>query len=117
MIVVYIAGPFRAADSWQRERNIREAEERAFEVWSLGVVAICPHTNTRFFDGALPDHVWLDGDLEILKRCDALLTTRRWKESTGAKQEVDFAREHQIPVFHDITQLEHWIGTVVASSR
>lgn len=30
MLVVYIAGPFRAASSWDRERNIRRAEEVAY---------------------------------------------------------------------------------------
>jgi hypothetical protein len=98
--LVYIAGPFRAASQWRQEQNIRRAEEVALEVWRAGGVAICPHLNTRFFGGELPDQAWLDGDLEILRRCDALVTVDGWKSSEGAVAEVNFAETSGIPVFY-----------------
>lgn len=106
MKVVYVAGPFRGPNSWEIESNIRRAEALALEVWRAGYAVICPHSNTRFFNGAAPDSVWLDGDLEILSRCDALLTTPDWVRSTGARAEVEFAREQKIPVCHSIAKLE-----------
>lgn len=105
MKVVYIAGKFRGNSAWEVELNIREAEELAFRVWKAGYVALCPHTNTRFFDGALPNHVWLDGDIELLKRCDALITATNWESSSGAKAEVAFAQANNIPVVHTLTEL------------
>ena len=102
MKVVYIAGRFRGPDAWQRELNIRRAEEAALWVWSIGLVALCPHTNTRFFDGALPDHVWLDGDIELLKRCDAILMVNGWQDSTGACAEKVVAEQLGLPVFYEI---------------
>lgn len=98
MKVVYIAGPFRGPNAWEIEQNIRRAEEQALLVWRLGAAALCPHTNTRFFQGAAPDDVWLNGDLELLARCDAVYAITGWLASSGARAEVEFAQEHGIPV-------------------
>jgi hypothetical protein len=107
--VVYVAGPYRGKDSWIIESNVRRAETLALEVWKLGAAAICPHANTRFFQGAAADDVWLKGDIEILSRCDAVLTTPDWKLSEGAVEEVGFARSNDIPVFKDIASLKSWL--------
>jgi hypothetical protein len=111
MKVVYVAGPFRGQHSFAIAENVRRAERLALEVWRLGAACICPHTNTAHFQGAAPDHVWLDGDLEILRRCDALIVTPDWERSSGARAEVDFAREHRIPVFLSLTSLDAWLHT------
>lgn len=110
MKVVYIAGPFRGASSWDIEQNIRRAEELALEVWRLGAACLCPHTNTRFFQNAAPDDVWLAGDLELLRRCDAVLVTPDWHRSRGAQKEVSAAAELNIPVFRALEQVRAWIG-------
>ena len=107
--VVYVAGPYRAPDNWQIEANVRRAETLALEVWRLGAAAICPHANTRFYQGAAPDDVWLIGDLAMLKKCDAILMTPDWAKSMGATAERDFAVDHGIPVFYAIQDLEIWI--------
>ena len=105
MKVVYVAGPFRGKDSWEMEQNIRRAEELALEVWRAGHAAICPHTNTRFFQGAAKDEVWLFGDLAILERCDAVLMTPNWERSEGAKAERQHAIIHHIPIFYSLEAL------------
>lgn len=110
MRVVYIAGPFRGPSSWDIEENIRRAERLALEVWRSGAAALCPHTNTRFFQGAADDAVWLDGDLELLARCDALITTDDWHRSSGARAEVDFAAKRNIPIFCSIETLRSWLA-------
>lgn len=118
MKVVYIAGPFRSAsqfspgqqDAWGIQQNVMAAMSLALEVWRMGAVALCPHSNTMFFQNAAPDHVWLDGDLELLKRCDAVLMTPDWQRSSGARAEHDFAQFHNIPVFYDVDILRLWVG-------
>lgn len=109
MKVVYIAGPFRGASAWEVECNVRRAEERALEVWRLGAAALCPHTNTRYFDGAAADEVWLRGDLEMLSRCDALLLTPDYRRSSGATAERDHALAIGVPVFYDLQALADWL--------
>lgn len=97
--LIYIAGPFRAPDQWKQFQNIRRAETLAFEVWKLGAVAICPHLNTMHFQDALPDKVWLEGDLEIVRRCDAMIMVDGWEDSRGAMKEKTLAHKLGIPVF------------------
>lgn len=100
MKVIYIAGPFRAPSAWGIEQNIRRAEELALEVWQSGGAAICPHANTRFFQGAAEDKIFLDGDLAILCRCDAVLCLPDWQRSEGACAEVAEATRLGIPVYY-----------------
>jgi len=110
--VLYVAGPFRAANAWEVEQNIRRAEALALEAWRCGCAVICPHTNTRFFSGAAPDPVWLDGDLEMLRRCDAILMTPDWKRSSGATKEWELARELDMAVLYSIEDLKEWLEYV-----
>ncbi len=110
MKVVYIAGPFRGPTAWDIERNVRRAEELAFEVFKLGAMPLTPHANTRFFHGQGPDAFWLDGTLELLRRCDALITVDDWARSSGARGEVSDASARGIPVFHNVPDLAAWLG-------
>ena len=110
MKLVYVAGPFRGASSWDIEENIRRAERLALEVWRSGAACICPHTNTRFFQGAADDAVWLDGDIEILIRCDAVVMTDDWQRSSGARAEEEVARKNGLPVFYSIGDLRDWLS-------
>lgn len=109
-LVVYIAGPYRGKDSWEVEQNIRRAEELALGVWLMGAAALCPHANTRFFQGAADDKIWLDGDLAMLARCDAILMTPDWPRSSGAMAELAFARSHAIPAFLSLKDLKDWLS-------
>lgn len=109
MKVVYVAGPFRGKDHFQIHQNICRAEILALEVWRLGVACICPHLNTAHFQDAAPDEIWLRGDLEILKRCDAALMTSDWQKSSGATAEKMFAEANGIPVFYSLDELRAWM--------
>lgn len=109
MKVVYVAGPFRGRCHWDVEENIRRAERLALEVWRSGAACLCPHANTRYFDGAAEDRVWLEGDLEMLGRCDAVVMTTDWERSNGARAERRYAESRGIPVFESITGLVEWL--------
>jgi hypothetical protein len=47
--------------------------------------------NTANFDGLCPDQVWLQGDLEILRRCDIVYFLKDWKLSEGSRAEYQEA--------------------------
>jgi hypothetical protein len=53
----------------------------------------------RYLSGAAPDEVWLEGDLELMRRCDAVLLVPGWKQSSGTVAEVTEARRMGLPVF------------------
>lgn len=110
MKLVYIAGPYRAPTEYGVLLNIQRAERLALKVWMAGAACICPHKNTAFFGGAAHDNVWLDGDKEMVRRCDAVVCTDAWQSSVGASGEVQLARELGIPVFEDFSQLEQWLA-------
>lgn len=101
MKVAYVAGPYRASHPHAILQNIRRAEAVALKYWKLGYAVICPHMNTRLFDGECPDHVWLDGDLELLKRCDVLVAMTGWQKSTGATAEIELAKSIGLEVIYD----------------
>lgn len=109
MKVIYIAGPFRGPSAWEIEQNVRRAECLALEVWQLGAAALCPHANTRFFQGAAPDEVWLAGTLEMLRRCDAVLVVPHEVHSVGTASEIAEAQRRGVPVFRAISELAEWI--------
>jgi hypothetical protein len=106
--VIYVAGPFRSktpSDQWEQTLNIRRAEAVALQIWRAGHVAICPHLNTANFQGACPDDVWLEGDLEILKRCDGVVLVYGWQDSAGTKKEIECAMSLSLPVHQEVDTL------------
>lgn len=116
MKVVYIAGKFTGPNAWVIEQNIRAAELVGFEVALLGAMPLIPHANTRFFHGTKDASFWYEGTLELLRRCDAVMTVVRWEESKGAREEVEEARRRGMPVFHDYMRLGVWIESGVRTT-
>jgi hypothetical protein len=108
--VIYVAGPFRSPHQWGQQQNVMVAMALALEVWQRGHAAICPHSNTMFFQDAAPDDVWLDGDLAILGRCDGVLMTPDWRASRGATEERRVALEAGLPVFETVEELDRWLA-------
>jgi len=102
MKVIYVAGPYRASSEWGVAENIRRAEKAAVELWKRGWAVICPHKNTAFFGGACPDVVWLEGDKELLRRCDAIFMLDEWEDSKGATEELALATKLKLAVFHQL---------------
>ncbi len=103
--VVYVAGPYRGPSEWAVKQNVALAESAALAVWALGAACICPHKNTERFGGALPDRVWLEGDLELVRRCDALLIVGEWRKSQGTLGEIEEASRNGIPICSSIEEL------------
>jgi uncharacterized protein (UPF0297 family) len=109
MLIVYVAGPFRAGTNYnQQEENIRAAEAAGLQIAKEGMAPLIPHTMYRFFQGALPDEFWLRATLALLRRCHALYLLPTWKESQGACAERDDAEAHGIPIFEDLNALYLW---------
>jgi hypothetical protein len=104
----YIVGPFRADSAWDIEQNVRRAEEVALEAWRAGFAVLCPHTNTRFFQGAAPDAIWLNGDLHWLVCSHLVITVDGWAQSEGSRKEVRLATECEIPVFASVQDAVAW---------
>lgn len=118
--VIYVAGPFRATlpnghqDFWGIQQNVMAAMRLGLEVWKMGHVALVPHANTMFFQNAegTSDDVWLDGDLELIRRCDGVLFTPDWERSAGAREERRFAQTIGLPVFDTLSEVQDFCVSV-----
>ena len=113
MKVIYIAGKYRGPTPWAIEQNIRAAEDVAAKVWAAGHVALCPHANARhMLDGNTADEAALAGTMELLRRCDAVLCVSNWRDSVGARAEVEEARRLGLPVFGVGSEFADYLGRV-----
>jgi len=70
----------------------------ARECWARGYAVICPHLNTIDFDNVLTREEFIERDLEIVAKCDAVLMLPNWEISEGAKEEKALAESLDIPV-------------------
>jgi len=104
MKVAYIAGPYRGKTESDVVANIRHAEKYAIKYWQMGYAVICPHKNTALFGGLAPDAVWLEGDLELLSRCDVVVMIPGWRGSSGAMAEEAFARRLDREIIYETQQ-------------
>jgi hypothetical protein len=72
---------------------ISHAKRESKKLWQKGFAVICPHLNTAHFSGICNEQNFLDGYLEILKRCDAIYVLNNWRTSVGTKAEIKLAQE------------------------
>jgi hypothetical protein len=84
MKVIYVAGPFRGPTAWDIAENIRDAERIGLLVARAGAMPLIPHANTAHFHGQRDDQFFLDGTLELLRRCDAAVFIPGWHGSMGS---------------------------------
>lgn len=97
--VLYVAGRYRADTPRKMLENIRAAEKIAIAIWKNGDIALCPHLNSKFFDGICPDKVFLAGAIELMRRCDGVVLVPGWQSSLGANAEVLLAEKLEIPIY------------------
>jgi nucleoside 2-deoxyribosyltransferase len=100
-MLVYVAGPYSGDTDEKVESNIVSARCIGIELWEMGHSVIVPHMNTAHFE-KLSDVSWerfMEGDLDILSRCDCLVLTPDWRESKGACMEKEYAESLKIPVY------------------
>ncbi len=103
--MVYVAAPYTIPDPVE---NTAEALRVATYLLDTGlVIPFVPHL-TMFWHLCHPHDydVWLRYDMEVLKRCDALL--RLPGESTGADGEVRIADMLKLQVFTDQADVPPW---------
>lgn len=112
MRLIYVVGPYRAATTWQRDVNIHAARVLGAAVAELGAMPVIPHSNTAHMDGLRDDAFWLEGTLELMRRCDAVITVPYWGMSAGSRGEVAEATARSMPVFHSLGDLDAWLNRV-----
>jgi len=98
-MILYTAGPIRPKEGYSYEENIEQAKRIAYQLWQAGYAVICPQMNTNLSE--CPDYSigWLEGDVQMIARCDAVVMLPRWEASEGSWVEKHYAEDRGIPVY------------------
>lgn len=103
--LVYVAGPYNSSTTDGILENIYEAEKVSIELIRNGWHVITPHKNTSGYEqyevDGISKQTWIDMDLGILCRCDAIYVMNNWSRSHGTIDEIIFAMRHGIPIFYE----------------
>lgn len=100
MDLLYIAGPYRSNDKFQKQQNIFEASLMAQYYWKRGYAVFCPHKNSGWFDGVVFDGVFLQADLLFMEHCKYVAFHERWMESEGCIKEQYEAKKSMKVCFY-----------------
>ena len=107
--MVYIAGPISDPDSAQCARNIERGKAWAATIMQLDFAVYCPHCDHSVVGRtALTLQQVYAMCLEILLRCDAMFVMPDSEGSIGTQGEIAFCKEHRIPIFTSMTELDEW---------
>lgn len=99
--LVYIIGAY----SGNVDENIQKAEDVSLRLIRDGFHVITPHKNTsgyeNYEDGVLTYRTWIEMDLNILSRCDAVFVMNNAKDSKGAQIEIEYAKKLGLKVMYE----------------
>lgn len=113
--LVYLASPYTNGDAGINTRFQCETWDKMMnDGIVLPYAPLWSHFQHTMFPRKYDD--WMDYDLEIINRCDALIRLEadyqplsyHVKDSKGADKEVSYATAHGKPVFYKIEDLYKW---------
>lgn len=113
--VVYVIGAYRAPDEITLFGNIMRARRVAEELWVRGYIPLCPHLNSAFMGGLVPDKRFLEGGIILLERCDAFAVVDGFENSEGSRAEIEHALaigKEFVPTRAGVADL-HYIQSVI----
>ena len=105
-LIIYTAGPYRAATPEGVQANIARAAQYAGAILRRGHTPLCPHTMTAGYDYPdVPPAVYLATDLDLLRKCHAIFLLPGWEDSFGSRAELREAQALGLVVFRDLADL------------
>lgn len=105
--VIYLSHPYRARTEWGLWCNIQSAHTYAKQLWMKGWVCLSPVSNTAFMGGEDDFEMWIDGDLELVSRCDAWAGAPGWERSEGCRMEYEKAIAGGLTIYTDINEVPY----------
>jgi hypothetical protein len=109
-MIVYTAGKYTAENPELIAANVAYAKAYAIEIARAipEIAVIVPHLLYQD-DWNLGYDRYLEMDLKILSKCDAVFLLPNYKSSKGAQIEIDFCNDREIPMFESIGELKEFI--------
>ncbi len=100
---IYLAGKFRGPTNADVQWHIHVAERFQAPIAQAGAFPVCVHVmeGLKMHDVQQADHgkFWLQGTLEEMETCDAVVLVPGWQDSSGTAGEIERAIELALPVF------------------
>lgn len=105
MKLLYIAGRYRGISDEQVKLNIEAAKYFGMLAIEMGWYPVIPHMNTAGMEKltSVGDDFFIDGTMELMERCDAVLMIPGWEPSVGASGEYFRAKHLGIPIYDQTT--------------
>lgn len=106
--VIYLAGPYTAADERGRRKNYRALTEAAADLIGRGHIVFSPITHSHPIDVILiqrevrlSSDYWCDVDETFMAVCTemAILNLPGWDESSGIRRERAYFERRGLPVW------------------
>jgi len=82
-----ISAPYFSSDDYEIHSNIYEASMMAKFYWKLGYNVFCPHMNSAFFGGLVPEEQFLAACIERIMKADIIAFHPSWAKSSGCRKE------------------------------
>lgn len=99
--LLYVAGAY----SGDTIENIKKAEEVSINLIRNGFHVVTPHKNTSGYEKYEEENItyrtWIDMDLDILSRCNAIYVMRNSQNSNGTQQEIEHAKKLNMPIIYE----------------
>lgn len=105
---IYIAGPYTAPTTEQRDSNIQTARYHCALLLKAGHYPFCPHTMTARFDDDYPEigyEQYMQTFLHWLRFCDGVYPLDNWQKSKGTVRELKLADNMALPIYYDHTRV------------
>lgn len=105
---IYIAGPYTAPTTEERDKNISVAEDAMYRILKAGHEPLCPHSHTKCWEEKHPDLDYEDYmrlSFAWLEQADCVFFLPGWEKSKGTLREREFAKEHHIPRYYTLEEL------------
>lgn len=102
MKIYYLAHPYSAPTPEDEATNYESATRITAELMARGHYIFSPltHSHPIHLVKPQPADFWYTFDFGILERCDAIIMCPGWKNSSGCRKELEFAKDHDIRVLN-----------------
>ena len=118
-LYVYISGPMTAKNGRSIEANLAEGVDLFITLIKLGIPAFCPHLNglaPSAWMAGIPHESWVELDKVVIDRCTHVLMMPRWRESSGAVLEHNYAAELGLPIAYSLAELDAMLTAEAAAA-
>jgi len=105
MKLMYIAGRYRSDYPDAVKLNIAAAQHAGMLVAEKGWMPVVPHSNNTGFNSTQIPEFWLEGTLELMRRCDAVFFIQGWGRSPGARAELRKAKMLGMPIYYETGEM------------